>query len=50
MGGTDAIQTQCCLMKREDYDEDVSDTERAEEGNKEKTVQAVLFFALERAS
>ena len=25
MGGTVAIQTQCCLMKREEYDEDVSD-------------------------
>ena len=35
-----AIQTQCCLMKREEHDEDdLSDSERAEE---EKTkVQAV---------
>ena len=40
MGGTVAFQTQCCLMKREEYDEDdVSDSER--EGAKEKKVQAV---------
>ena len=39
MGGTVAIQTQCCLMKREEYDEDVSDSERAEE--EETKVQAV---------
>ena len=41
MGGTVAIQTQCCLMKREEYDEDVSDSERAEEGAQETKVQAV---------
>ena len=45
MGGTVAIQTQCCLMKRDEHDEndedDISDSERAEEGAKEKTVQAV---------
>ncbi len=40
-----AIQTQCCLMTRDEHDEDdISDSERAEEGAsfvKEKTVQAV---------
>ena len=42
MGGTVAIQTQCCLMKRDEHDEDdISDSERAEEGAKEKKVQAV---------
>ena len=42
MGGTVAIQTQCCLMKRDEHDEDdISDSERAEEGAKEKTVQDV---------
>ena len=42
MGGTFAIQTQCCLMKRDEHDEDdISDSERAEEGAKEKTVQVV---------
>ena len=41
MGGTVAIQTQFCMMKREEYDDedDVSDTERAEE--EETKVQAV---------
>ena len=39
MGGMIAIQTQCCLMKRGEYDEDVSDSERAEE--EEAKVQAV---------
>ena len=39
MGGTVAIQTQCCLMKRDEYDEDVSDSERAQE--EETKVQAV---------
>ena len=39
MGGAVAIQIQCCLMKREEYDEDVSDSERAEE--EETKVQAV---------
>ena len=39
MGGTVAIKTQCCLMKREEYDKDVSDSERAEE--EETKVQAV---------
>ena len=48
MGGTEAIQTQRCLMKRDEHDEDdIADSERAEsqrEGAsfvKEKTVQAV---------
>ena len=43
MGGTIAIQTQCCLMKRNEHDDedDVSDTERTEEGEKKKMVQAV---------
>ena len=42
MGGTVAIQTQCCMMKRDEHDEDdISDSERAEEGANEKTVQAV---------
>ncbi len=39
MGGMVAIQTQCCMMKREEYEEDVSDSERAEE--EETKVQAV---------
>ena len=42
MGGMVAIQTQCCMMKRDEYDEDdVSDSERAEEGAEETTVQAL---------
>ena len=42
MGGTVAIQTQCCLMKRDEHDEDdISDSERAEDGAREKKVQAV---------
>ena len=41
MGGTVAIQTQCCLIKRGEQDEyDISDSERAEDGAKEKKVQA----------
>ncbi len=42
MGGTVAIQTQCCLMNRDEHDEDdLSDTERTEEGAQETKVQAV---------
>ena len=50
MGGTIAIQTQCCLMKRNEHDDedDVSETERVEEG--EKDGAGCLRFALERAS
>ena len=49
MGSTVAIQTQCCLMKREEYDDedDVSDTERTEEEAKEKN--GCWRFALEHA-
>ncbi len=38
-----AIQTQCCLMKRNEHDDedDVSDTERTEEGAQETKVQAL---------
>ena len=41
MGGTIAIQTQCCVMKRgeDDDEDDVSDSERAEE--EETKVQVV---------
>ena len=44
MGGMVAIQTQCCMMKREEYDDedDVSDSERAEEGTTEKMVVGAL--------
>ena len=46
MGGTVAIQTQCCMMKREECDEDVSDSERAEE--EEMKVQAVCALPWNR--
>ncbi len=42
MGGMVASQTKCCMMTRDEYDEDdVSDSERAEEGAKETKVQAL---------
>ena len=42
MGGTVAIQTQCCMIKRDEHDEDdISDSERAETVAKETTVQVV---------
>ena len=52
MGSTVAIQTQCCLMKREEYDDedDVSDTERTEEETKEKTVVGALPWNMRSGS
>ena len=45
MGSTVAIQTQCCLMKKEEYDEedDVSDTERTEDGTTERWLLALCL-------
>ena len=44
MGGMVAIQTQCCMIERDEYDEsdDVSDSERAKEGTTEKMVVGTL--------
>ena len=52
MGSTVAIQTQCCLVKREEYDDegDVSDTERTEEDAKEKMVVGALPWNMRSGS
>ena len=52
MGGMVAIQTQCCMMKREEYDDedDVSDSERAEEGTTEKMVVGALPWNMRSGS
>ena len=51
MGSTVAIQTQCCLMKREEYDEgDVSDTERTEEDTTEKMLVGALPWNMRSGS
>ena len=52
MGSTVAIKTQCCLMKREEYDDedDVSDTERTEDGTTENMVVGALPWTLRSGS
>ena len=52
MGGMVAIQTQCCLIKKEeDGDEDdVSDSERAEDGTTEKMVVGALPWNMRSGS
>ena len=51
MGGMVAIQTQCCMMKRDEHDEDdVSDTERTEEDTTEKMVVGALPWNMRSGS
>ncbi len=46
-----AIQTQCCMMKRDEHDEDdVSDTERTEEDTTEKMVVGALPWNMRSGS